>query len=221
MCSTAPTTLFQPFIQPATLSCVFLRCVSCFRRRKKSNNRTYCNSVLTVEIWSRSDIRCIGLVVLVYNKYRGITEKITAKWIHRQVACTRGRVYTCFSSSYSRARVRCWMRTGRRKTGSRLMDCRLIRAMDPRYRLHCRVEESWSEVAHNNEEDVISSGGNARDSQGCPASGSVGRQVVVVGNKSILVTLIDRAPVVNGRTLERGCLFSSSSEFPHYHRQQD
>lgn len=68
-------------------------------RKKKNNNRTYCNSVLTVEIWSRSDIRCIGLVALVY---RGITEKITAKWIHRQVACTRGRVYTCFSSSYSR-----------------------------------------------------------------------------------------------------------------------
>lgn len=62
------------------------------------------------------------------------------------------------------------MRTGRRKTGSRLMDCRLIRAMDgdPWYRLHCRVEENRSEVAHNNEEDVISSGENGRDSQGYP-----------------------------------------------------
>lgn len=91
MCSTAPTTLFHPW----NLCLLTLFVVP----GRKNNNRTYCNSVLTVEIWSRSDIRCIGLVAIVY---RGITEKITAKWIHRQVACTRGRVYTCFSSSYSR-----------------------------------------------------------------------------------------------------------------------
>lgn len=55
------------------------------------------------------NIRCpyIG----IGNRMGGITEKITAEWIHRQVACTRGRVHMFLTNvpRPSKTWLRRWM----------------------------------------------------------------------------------------------------------------